>query len=170
MGRYYQGHISGKFWFGIQSSKDADFFGQMHKDVYHFHVCGCTAYDLVTNCTSIYCTSCYPSFSAHFLAMKAEGIAGENTWVPDGKIQYVFSKTDIQEIIEKIELLESYVGEHMDSFRIRDKDDSIQYKFTIFDPSFFIFLCKKNDAISQKKSILVKSTAYFTHEPSLKKY
>lgn len=27
MGRYYSGDIEGKFWFGIQSSNDADFFG-----------------------------------------------------------------------------------------------------------------------------------------------
>lgn len=27
MGRYYEGDIEGKFWFGIQSSDDADFFG-----------------------------------------------------------------------------------------------------------------------------------------------
>jgi len=27
MGRYYQGDIEGKFWFGVQSSDDADFFG-----------------------------------------------------------------------------------------------------------------------------------------------
>jgi len=27
MGRYYSGDIEGKFWFGVQSSKDAEFFG-----------------------------------------------------------------------------------------------------------------------------------------------
>lgn len=27
MGRYYAGDIEGKFWFGVQSSDDADFFG-----------------------------------------------------------------------------------------------------------------------------------------------
>ena len=27
MGRYYNGDIEGKFWFGVQSSTDADFFG-----------------------------------------------------------------------------------------------------------------------------------------------
>lgn len=27
MGRYYNGDIEGKFWFGIQASNDADFFG-----------------------------------------------------------------------------------------------------------------------------------------------
>ena len=28
MGRYYSGDIEGKFWFGVQPSNDADFFGQ----------------------------------------------------------------------------------------------------------------------------------------------
>tara|TARA_R100001594_G_C4050947_1_gene265062 strand:- start:751 stop:1140 length:390 start_codon:yes stop_codon:yes gene_type:complete len=27
MGRYYEGDISGKFWFGVQPSNDAEFFG-----------------------------------------------------------------------------------------------------------------------------------------------
>jgi len=27
MGRYYSGDIEGKFWFGVQASTDADFFG-----------------------------------------------------------------------------------------------------------------------------------------------
>lgn len=29
MGRYYTGDIDGKFWFGVQSSDDADFFGEV---------------------------------------------------------------------------------------------------------------------------------------------
>lgn len=29
MGRYYNGDIEGKFWFGVQSSNDADFFGSV---------------------------------------------------------------------------------------------------------------------------------------------
>lgn len=31
MGRYYNGDIEGKFWFGIQSSDDAEFFGAIRK-------------------------------------------------------------------------------------------------------------------------------------------
>ena len=27
MGRYYEGDIEGKFWFAVQESNDADFFG-----------------------------------------------------------------------------------------------------------------------------------------------
>lgn len=40
MGRYYTGDIEGKFWFGVQPSDDADFFGGQHGEpnyiVYNF--------------------------------------------------------------------------------------------------------------------------------------
>ena len=38
MGRYYTGDINGKFWFGVQSSNDAEFFGVHSEEVtiYHF--------------------------------------------------------------------------------------------------------------------------------------
>lgn len=131
MGRYYNGHISGKFWFGIQRSNDADFFGQTHRSICRFHVCGCTAYDLsVNSLTNYYCATCYPSYEAHLLSMLEQGIDVEKTWVSDGKIYYTFLKTDIQEVHAKILLLESYVGEHMEGFRIKDKD-TIQYRFTM---------------------------------------
>lgn len=32
MGRYYSGDIEGKFWFGVQSSDDAEFFGAIQLD------------------------------------------------------------------------------------------------------------------------------------------
>lgn len=32
MGRYYSGDIEGKFWFGVQDSDDADFFGGQHAE------------------------------------------------------------------------------------------------------------------------------------------
>ena len=41
MGRYYNGDIEGKFWFGVQSSDDGDFFGSKGQEPntflnYHF--------------------------------------------------------------------------------------------------------------------------------------
>ncbi len=39
MGRYYNGDIEGKFWFAVQSSDDADFFGQRGEPIelnYHY--------------------------------------------------------------------------------------------------------------------------------------
>tara|TARA_Y100000114_G_scaffold104303_1_gene97545 strand:- start:158 stop:574 length:417 start_codon:yes stop_codon:yes gene_type:complete len=35
MGRYYNGDIEGKFWFGVQSSDDADFFGVQGEPRYY---------------------------------------------------------------------------------------------------------------------------------------
>ena len=38
MGRYYNGDIEGKFWFGIQNSTDADFFGvEGEPRFYHYY-------------------------------------------------------------------------------------------------------------------------------------
>ena len=41
MGRYYNGDIEGKFWFGVQSSDDASFFGGIIEEPseidYHFN-------------------------------------------------------------------------------------------------------------------------------------
>ena len=41
MGRYYSGDIEGKFWFGVQSSDDASFFGGVIEEPteinYHFN-------------------------------------------------------------------------------------------------------------------------------------
>jgi hypothetical protein len=34
MGRYFTGDIEGKFWFGVQSSDDAEFFGVEGRDLY----------------------------------------------------------------------------------------------------------------------------------------
>ena len=34
MGRYYTGDIEGKFWFAVQSSDDASFFGGSEEEVY----------------------------------------------------------------------------------------------------------------------------------------
>ena len=34
MGRYYNGDIDGKFWFAVQSSDDADFFGVQGESSY----------------------------------------------------------------------------------------------------------------------------------------
>ena len=35
MGRYYSGDINGKFWFAVQSSTDADYFGGEHYEPNH---------------------------------------------------------------------------------------------------------------------------------------
>jgi uncharacterized protein YegJ (DUF2314 family) len=40
MGRYYDGDIEGKFWFGCQSSQDGEFFGAIEydRDFIEYHI------------------------------------------------------------------------------------------------------------------------------------
>ena len=38
MGRYYNGDINGKFWFGIQSSDDAEYFGATQSPYINYEV------------------------------------------------------------------------------------------------------------------------------------
>jgi len=40
MGRYYQGDIEGKFWFGVQTSDDGEFFGaqESHTDIIDYEI------------------------------------------------------------------------------------------------------------------------------------
>ena len=45
MGRYYYGDIEGKFWFGVQDSTDASFFGGEEEEVYDTDEDGNTDYD-----------------------------------------------------------------------------------------------------------------------------
>jgi len=37
MGRFYSGDIEGKFWFGVQSSTDGEFFGAEEEDAGHIN-------------------------------------------------------------------------------------------------------------------------------------
>jgi len=37
MGRYYSGDIEGKFWFGVQSSQDGEFFGAEAQEPSHIN-------------------------------------------------------------------------------------------------------------------------------------
>ena len=75
MGRYYTGQISGKFWFGIQDSTDADFFGTEYSDVFSFYVCGC---EYFTGESKEYCDGCFGSLEEHMAALEAERFLAEH--------------------------------------------------------------------------------------------
>ena len=64
MGRYYVGMISGKFWFGVQSSNDAENFGGSECVKYEYKCCGCFVDD--TTIPNNYCDMCFKSFKHHY--------------------------------------------------------------------------------------------------------
>ena len=72
MGRYYSGHISGKFWFGIQSSYDASYFGIEHNNIKRYYGCECTCEGgsrKILDSSMLYCNDCYSSYEEHIQDM-----------------------------------------------------------------------------------------------------
>jgi hypothetical protein len=62
MGRFYDGDIQGKFWFGVQDSDDIENLVNVKSGMYYgWRVCNCFA---EIDCHE-YCKDCYDSKEAH---------------------------------------------------------------------------------------------------------
>jgi DNA-directed RNA polymerase beta' subunit len=61
MGRFYNGNINGKFWFGVQSSDDiSNLINLNYKEVFQWFGCNCTLQD-EDEFQNEYCDICYNS-------------------------------------------------------------------------------------------------------------
>ena len=148
MGRYYSGHISGKFWFGIQSSYDASYFGIEHNNIKRYYGCECTCEGgsrKILDSSMLYCNDCYSSYEEHIQDMIDQEIelydepkiieGFTKTWyVSDTEIYYNFEKQHIDLVEENIKELEKIVGKHMSSYKIIDNlvdNDEITYEYDV---------------------------------------
>jgi len=139
MGRYYYGDISGKFWVACQSSTDASNYGITHKDIINFCVCHCASDETEESIGNdpekkIYCESCYDSYEQHIESIKEEDLDldSENikTWyISESEICYEFCEEHIEQLEEKIKELEKKVGKYMNTFKIIEKNEEINYDF-----------------------------------------
>jgi len=130
MGRYYFGQISGKFWFGIQSSDDANHFGVNYQNITVFHVCNCGYEDRGED--NAYCSDCFDSFDQHIEAMKEDEIEDEKTWYEsETEIMYHFEYGDKPKVVKKIQELEEIVGKYMEHYKIQDTDNEITYDYVL---------------------------------------
>lgn len=126
MGRYYSGDIGGKFWFAIQDSWDAEYFGREPEEVYLFHYCSCYApIDDIGN-DKAFCENCFNSFEEHMKECE-----DTKTWhVSDAEAKFRFEEEDIDDVLSKISELEQSVGKYMESYTIRDSGE-IEYIYTL---------------------------------------
>jgi hypothetical protein len=135
MGRYYCGDISGKFWFGVQSSNDASEYGIKHKKVFTYFLCNCNC----ENKKNRYCTSCYESYDEHREAIINDDSTEitkrrKNLWYEsDTEIWYNIRKCHTKIIKEKVDVLESQVGKYMSNYIIKDDDNEIRYDYDAID-------------------------------------
>lgn len=70
-GRFYSGDISGKFWFGVQSSDDiSTLVPYVPIQNYIWKSCGCYVDEEIRE--GKYCKDCYDSIDSHILEVKEE--------------------------------------------------------------------------------------------------
>jgi len=67
MGRYYNGDITGKFWFGVQSSSPMEQFGAVELACrLEYLGCGCACdFDADEPDENAYCSDCWESYEQH---------------------------------------------------------------------------------------------------------
>ena len=140
MGRFYNGDICGKFWFGIQSSDDAESFGVDPYLEYTFFGCGCGATEY-SNDEKPYCKYDYTSFEDQMDKTKEDRSYYEDedknrTFYQSEEVRYEFSKNDLSTLNETLNTLENNYAKFIDQYKIKDNYDEISYCMkTINNPS-----------------------------------
>jgi hypothetical protein len=129
MGRYYIGDIHGKFWFAIQESNDASYFGVVPPPCYSFS-CGCDVDEDIELITDLYCTSCYSSSQEH-----RDSTTSHSLWHLR-ELVYSFDESNLPILERKCVLLERRFGKFIESYRIDgDTDYSYEVKLKETVPS-----------------------------------
>jgi len=122
MGRYYYGDIHGKFWFAIQASNDASYFGAIPTPCYSFS-CGCDVKQTkVETDTDLYCESCYLSVEEH-----RKSIRNESLWHLR-ELDYSFDDSDIPTLERKCMSLERRFGKYIESYELQDTEYNVTLK------------------------------------------
>jgi hypothetical protein len=114
MGRYYYGTISGKFWFGIQTSYDAANFKQHILpnegiEYYVYYVCGCD----VENIALKYCHECFSDYESHINGLDDIDKNSLNEHLlafKNNHVKYNFDESDLEYIQIKLLELENIIG------------------------------------------------------------
>ena len=118
MGRYYNGNINGKFWFGVQCSFPMEKFGATDKEHYEDYCCCCHRED---DDEADYCQSCYESKEEHLEAVHEDEPDVDICFIEVPESDFEISKKDFEEkglpfLQENEELWKNKV----DSFEIQD--------------------------------------------------
>ena len=164
MGRFYDGDIQGKFWFGIQDSGDIENLITISPHVYYsWRVCNCVA----EIDTSDYCNDCYESKDEHIeAAIEDDYYEDKCLYYEDNCIGYSLDKeTHYEELVKNMELLKKEIPEEIiNEFDNIEQNDKILDAFTkVFDKSLPIVNKLNDDLVysdTEKKRIATLVARY----------
>ena len=134
MGRFYDGDIEGKFWFGVQDSSDIENLISITPHVYFsWKVCGCST----DNDNDEYCKDCYASKEEHIEdAVENEEYEDEMLYIEDCAQGYSLDKdTHYDELKNNMEELRKKIPEQiLNEFDKIEQTDKLLNAFTgVFD-------------------------------------
>lgn len=121
MGRFYNGDINGKFWFGVQSSDDISNLLDIDSDmVCEWYGCGCTLHD-DNNEDNEYCIECYNN-KEDFLLNASEEMEADGSSIPYREtneiVYYISSSQYLKPLEEKLNELEQKIHKSIiDAFK-----------------------------------------------------
>ena len=164
MGRFYDGDIRGKFWFGIQSSNDVENLITIDPyNYYCWHVCNC-----VVELDSIeFCSGCYETKDQHIeAAIEEEIYEDELLCYEECTHGYNINKTThYQELIDNMEKLKNKIpSEIISEFEKIEQNDKILDAFThVFDKTHLLINKLNDDFIyvhSEKNTLAILVARY----------
>ena len=133
MGRFYDGCIQGKFWFGIQDSDDVENLVTIKGNTdYSWKACNCCA-----EVDEDYCRQCYETKEEHIeAAIEAEEYEDECLYYEESSHGYCLDKeTHYEELVTNMENLKNEIPEEIiTEFEKIEQNDKILDAFTgVFD-------------------------------------
>ena len=98
MGRTYNGHITGKFWFACQDSDPVREFGgvEISQDLC-FAVCGCSISSEDLEGEKTYCSDCYSSFQEHLAEVREENCDKETCYYECNTYEWMVHRDAFEE-------------------------------------------------------------------------
>tara|TARA_Y100000992_G_scaffold228176_1_gene159552 strand:+ start:2148 stop:2702 length:555 start_codon:yes stop_codon:yes gene_type:complete len=131
MGRFYNGDIEGKFWFGIQSSDDiSNLVDYEPFQSYVWKFCGCS---LDEDEKDKYCKSCFDSKEEHIDSVKEEDdYDDELLWNKEESISYSLDKdTHYQQLVDNMNKIKICIHEDIiHEFEKIEQNDKILNTFS----------------------------------------
>lgn len=130
MGRFYDGDIEGKFWFGIQDSCDIENLVSITPCMYYsWKICNCTA---EIDCQE-YCKDCYDSKEDHIISVtENDQYDDETLYYEEQCCGYSLDKeTHYLELQDNMNKLRTEIGEEIiKEFDMLHRTDDILNAFT----------------------------------------
>ena len=164
MGRFYDGDIQGKFWFGIQDSDDINKLVTITEQVYYsWKCCNCSAEIELSS----FCKDCYESKDEHIeAAIEEENYEDESLYYEDNCMGYSLDKeTHYEELVKNMELLKKEIPEEIiNEFDKIEQNDKILDAFTkVFDKTHEIVNKLNDDFVysdTEKRRIAILVARY----------